>query len=76
MTTQELQSRISTTPSGHGHFRVEIEFRGKNYSCITNNTLAVDCMYDDDINQDRHYVSAKQALLALWNECKRKNNLY
>jgi len=75
MTTQELKNRITTIFSGYGHQKVTIEFRNKTYSCITTNTIATDRIGDEEIRPNAFYVTEKQALLALWDECKRKNNL-
>ncbi len=33
---------LTILPSGHGHWSVEFEFRGKRKKLITNNSLAVD----------------------------------
>ncbi len=57
-----------------GQFSVEIYFRGKKYCCMSNNTLAYDCIRSNDEGLV-YYSSVKQALLALWNECKAKNSL-
>jgi hypothetical protein len=75
MTTSQLKDRINTQFAGHGHFKVTIDFRGKEYSCTTTDTMAIDRIGDDTIDKKRFYVSEKQALTALWNECKRKNDL-
>ena len=75
MTTLELQTRINTYFSSYGHFIVSITYRDKEYTCTTTNTMAIDCMYNEGVDYDRYYKTAKQALLALWDECKTKNNL-
>ena len=75
MTTTQLKNRINTQFAGKGHFKVTIDFRGKEYSCTTTDTMAIDMIGDDTIDKKRFYVSEKQALTALWNECKRKNDL-
>ena len=75
MTTQELRSRIHTSFSGYGQWKVSIRFRNNWYSCTTNNSMAIDRMNDDDIDHERYYVTTKQALIALWDECKSKNSL-
>jgi hypothetical protein len=74
MTTQELLNRIDArTTSSYGHFRVTIEYRGKKYSCTTTDSMAYDKHLDEDA---KGFHTQKSALKALWNECKRKNNLY
>jgi hypothetical protein len=75
MTTQELKNRITIQFAGHGHFKVTIDFRGKKYSCTTNDTMAIDKIGDESKDLKAFYVTEKQALTALYNECKRKNNL-
>lgn len=75
MTTSQLKDKIRTSFAGHGHFKVEIEYRGKKYNCTTTDTMAIDKIGDDRIEPKAFYVSEKQALMALWNECKRKNDL-
>lgn len=75
MTTQELKSRITTRFSGYGHYKVTIEYRGKEYSCITTNMSAIDRIGDDEVRLKDWYPTEKQALLALWDECKLANNL-
>jgi len=76
MTRIELKRRISTRFAGHGHFKVTIVYRGKDYSCITTNTLAIDKIGEERTTPLEFYVTEKQALQALWEECKRKNTLY
>jgi hypothetical protein len=75
MTTKELKNRINTQFSGHGHFKVTIEFRGKKYNCTTTDTMAIDKIGDESKDLKAFYVTEKQALTALYNECKRKNDL-
>jgi len=67
MTTVELYKRIDLDLIYYGHYRVVIKYRGKQYSCISTNTKAVDRINSDEPD--------KSALLSLWNECKRANNL-
>ena len=74
MTTQELYDRISTSTCLRGQFTVTIEYRGKEYCCKSNNTLAYDVIRFDADPKESHYTY-KQALMSLWRECKAKNNL-
>jgi len=74
MTTKELYNRITIGCCAGGQFEVEIEFRNKTYRCKSNNTLAYDCLRNND-GELVYYSSEKQALLALWSECKRANGL-
>lgn len=79
MTTQELKDRISISFSGYGHYKVTIEYRGKIYSCTSNNTLARDRItgYADDVPERavKDFYTYKGALLAFYEECKHKNGL-
>lgn len=73
MSTSELQLRINVqTTTSYGHYKVTIHYKGKQYSCITTNALAYDRYLDDDA---KGFYTQRTACLALWNECKRKNNL-
>lgn len=75
MTTRELKNKVSTSFKSYGHFNVEITYRAKQYTCTTTNTMAIDRISDDRITPDKYYVTEKQALMALWDECKLKNDL-
>jgi len=75
MTTQELKSKVSTSFAGYGHFKVTIDYRGKQYTCTTTNTMAIDKIGDDTITRDGFYTTEKQALQSLYDECKRTNYL-
>lgn len=75
MKTQELKNKITTSFSGYGHFKVTIEYRGKKYNCITTNTMAIDKIGEEKREYKLFYFTEKQALTALYNECKRKNDL-
>lgn len=73
MTLTELQQRVDVRPtSGYGHYKVTIEYRGKQYSCTTTDSMAVDCIW---YGGAKFFYTERKALVALWNECKRKNNL-
>jgi hypothetical protein len=74
MTLQELKERVKVErDGGYGSYKVTITYRGKSYWCHSNNSLAW-----DDLGSDEHrcyYMTDKQALLAFYDECKRKNHL-
>jgi hypothetical protein len=75
MNTTELLQRISCDrTSSYGHFRINIQYRGKKYSCITTNAPAYD-YYDNEERKGSRYYSQLDALKDLWRECKRQNNL-
>jgi hypothetical protein len=74
MTTQELINRIDVrNTTSYGHYRVTIQYRGKEYNCTTTDSLAVDKHDNEDASG---FYTQKSALMTLWRECKRKNNLY
>ena len=75
MTTKELQRKIySIGVCCGGQFDVVIEYRNKLYKCKSNNTLAYDTLYSvEKVLGD--YYTPRQAMQALYDECKRKNNL-
>lgn len=75
MTTAQLKEKVSFFFAGYGHYKVTITYRGKEYNCTSTDTLAVDSIGFDGHRSDRYYKTDKQALMALYNECKRANNL-
>jgi len=77
MTTQQLLERIDARKTtSYGHYRVTIQYRGKKYTCISNDSLAYDRHLDTECWYSRGKLyTQKEALQTLWNECKRKNNL-
>ena len=81
MTLKELENKVRISrASGHGQYRITIEYRGREYSCLSNNTLAYDSLPHscsaggcwDDTNLP---MTSKQALQCFWDECKRENGL-
>lgn len=75
MTLNELYDKMSIGTCLSGQFTVTIIYRGKEYSCKSNNTQAHDsigCWRGDD---EYCPMTEKQALQQLWNECKRKNEI-
>jgi hypothetical protein len=76
MTTAQLSSRIDArTTTSYGHYKVTIQYRGKQYSCISTDSMAYDRYMDEDA-KGRGIYSQLDALKSFWNECKRKNNLF
>ena len=81
MTTQDFYKRVSLGPCLRGHFTITILFRNKEYKCTSTNTLAIDALSDycadyNSRSSDNHYYKTyKQAFVALWEECKAKNDL-
>ena len=76
MTTAQLSQRIDArTTTSYGHYKVTIQYRGKQYSCISTDSMAYDRYMDEDA-KGRGIYSQLDALKSFWNECKRKNNLF
>jgi hypothetical protein len=66
---------INLRPSGHGHYRVTIEFRGKQYSAITDNMPLVDAYKNNEGRENQGGYTKIQASNALFNHVKQANNL-
>jgi hypothetical protein len=78
MTLEQLRERVREEWCGYGTHRVYITYRGKEYTCLTHNTLATDRLrhrYERDSRSVEGGGTEKQAYEALWDECKRKNVL-
>ena len=81
MTTKDYQSRITQLchRSGVGGcYFVQIYYRGRFYSCHSNNSLAWDRIHSDDTTParaERGFYTLKGALKSFYDECKQKNNL-
>ena len=63
---------------GYGHYKISFVYKGETISCITTNTLAIDRLSEIDIVTPKtitSYYTEKQALQALYNECKIKNGI-
>jgi hypothetical protein len=76
MTTAQLLQRIDArTTTSYGHYKVTIQYRGKQYTCISTDSMAYDRYMDEDA-RGRGIYTQLDALKSFWNECKRKNNLF
>lgn len=77
MTTKQLLNRIDFMFSGHGHYRLTLSYRGKEYKHTTTNMQAIDAAKEDfpPIRRGEYYETQKQALQALYNEVKQAHNL-
>lgn len=79
MTTKELEQKVKYHWKGYGTYLIKIEYRNDNYECTSHNTLAVDRITGSDDWNSEYEVHCgytyKQALEALYDECKRKNRL-
>lgn len=76
MTLKQLSDRIDLGTCLHGQFLVTIRYRGGEYRCKSNNTLAYDAVrsWSRD-TEPGWYYTPKQAYQALWDECKRVNKI-
>lgn len=78
MTTEELKYSLRVKPLGYGSYKVTIEYRNKKYTCLSHNSLAYDRINSNDWVGDKEVhctYTKKQALQALYDECKQKNNI-
>lgn len=77
MTKKQLEKRVRVSRGkGYNLYNVEIDYRGKQYQCTSNNSLAYDTVGDEDYGRRRDtYYTCKSALQAFYNECKRKNHI-
>lgn len=78
MTLQELREKVKVRrASGYCSYTVTITYRGKEYICHSNNSLAWDRLDDDNYrdNEVSGFYTNKGAYQAFYDECKRKNNL-
>lgn len=63
---------------GYGLYKVTFVYRGKTISCTTTNTLAIDRLSEISTVTSKtctSYYTEKQALQALYDECKWKNGI-
>lgn len=79
MNKKQLFEKVNVRSQGSGNYLVTIEYKGKQYSCHSNNSLAYDrihnYMFYNDLERVYEYT-CKKALQSFYDECKRKNNLY
>lgn len=78
MTLQELKQRVRVERDrGYCSYIVKIDYRGKEYKCHSNNSLAWDRLDDDNYrdNEVNGFYTNKGAYQAFYDECKRKNCL-
>ena len=76
MTLKEFSNKVDLGTCLMGQFKVTINYRGKDYTCKSNNTQA----YDAIRSWFRGHIPAwgytpKQAYEVLWDECKTANDL-
>ena len=78
MTLQELRQRVKVQRDrGYCSYIVTITYRGKEYTCHSNNSLAWDRLDDDNYrdNEVGGFYTNKGAWQAFYDECKRNNGL-
>lgn len=78
MTLDELREKVDVVRGfGYCCYVVTIIYRGKKYTCQSNNSLAWDRLDDDNYrdNEVSGSYTDKGAYQAFYDECKRKNNL-
>lgn len=78
MTLEELKNRVRVRHSkGYCSYYVKITYRGKEYTCNSNNSLAWDRLDDENFrdNETNGFYTTKTAYQAFYDECKRKNRL-
>lgn len=79
MTTKELYSKVSTAWVGYGLHKVTVNYRGKEYTCKTHNTLATDRLSEEDgtfayaRKRSGCGLTLREALQMLYDECRRVN---
>lgn len=78
MNLWQLLAKVNLRSQGCGNYLVTIEYKGKHYTCHSNNSLAYDRMKNYLLYRNRERVyeyTLKQALQSFYDECKRNNNL-
>lgn len=78
MNIWQLFERIRLQNLGSGNYLVTILYKGKEYTCHSNNSSAyrrVYIIFAIRLRERYYSYTAKQALQSFYDECKRKNNL-
>lgn len=77
MTLKEFSNKVDLGTCLMGQFQVTINYRGKDYTCKSNNTQAYDAIRDwlRDADNPAWGYTPKQAYECLWSECKTANDL-
>ena len=75
MNEKKLRERVNVQRVQHGQYKVTITYHGKEYTCLSNNSLAWDDLDEEWVQNRSYYKTDKQCLMACYNECKRANNL-
>lgn len=77
MTLKELEERVEVRRICTAQYNVTIKYRGKEYYCKSNNTLAYDTLvsYWNGDTVGYFYRTPKQAYMSFYLECRRANGL-
>lgn len=62
-------------PSGYGHYKIGIIYRGKEYSTITSDMSSIDDYKSDPYEKDGRELRHKRGYLSLRNEIIREHDL-
>jgi hypothetical protein len=73
MTEKELRDKVIIRRLQQCSYRVTIKYYGKEYHCVSNNSLAWDDL--DSEGKRSFYSTNKECLKAFYNECKIVNGL-
>ena len=74
-TERDLRDCVEIRRLQQGSYKITITYRGKKYSCVSNNSLAWDDLGAEWNENRSYYKTDKQCLRAFYNECKIKNGL-
>ena len=77
MTTKQLREHTKVTKIGYGSYEVRIKYRGKEYKCHSNNSLAYDRLDDPDHSEKWELCgyNNKRAWQSFYDECTHKNSI-
>lgn len=67
-------SKIEVKQTWYGHWRVSMQYRGKQLSAITTNSMAIDDYNSDEDEKDGRILRKKRGYEYLKAEILRKNN--
>ena len=73
MTKKELKERVELGVCVRGHFKVTITYRGRKYTCTSDNTYLYDIIESE--GSDYPMKGVRNALDSLYFECKMRNGL-
>lgn len=75
-TLTDLKNRMTVDKTvGYNNYLVTIRHRNYVYKCLSHNSLAYDMLDWEPGEEKNVYNSQREAWQALYDECRRKNNL-